>query len=987
MRIVRALALGLCTLFGSGASAQETEALNLYVFGNSLVHHLSDTDETTVPHWLARFAEADGRNIGIDGQWGFLRKFAEGETPIANWRFSQVDRAWGRQFRNFEDVGWDVVMINPANFIQYKDADQPYDGENPDGSSPVSATVTVIDKMAAAAPDRFVIYEGWADMAGISSFPPSKRKFRKYLRFNAGDYDLWYQDYVAQLRAARPDVRIDLIPVARVISELVDGGVLFDMTPEDLYIDDAPHGTPTLYLLAGAITYVGLFESELPEVVELPDTIHPDVRTYWDAVREEIHRLVLDPIQNAAQASPTERGAKIKKADAGPEQPFKTPATALVSGGANGLGLENPALSMGLAEVSDWGTQLAFIDLMKTARPWIGHLPNRWGGVTTEAMQDFGLFDEAGWIWGIPDQISSIEAIMLTDQPTEAKAMSGRYRVTWQGSGTVEMTGRARVTSVEDQEIWFEYTPGEGHVGVRIRNTDPTRTGDYVHDISVVAEKHIPLFEAGAVFNPDWIRVVNDLRMVRFMDWMQTNNSLQSDWSDRPLVSDFSYAWRGVPVEVMIQLANEIGADPWFNMPHLANETYMRRFAETVRDGLDPALVAYVEYSNEVWNWGFQQAQWALQESEARWGKVEHGHMQVAGERAGAMGRIWLEVFGEEAETRLVRVAATHTSWPGLEEALLQAPEAQKDGAPPPVASFDAYAVSGYFGVQLGMDDGAEVVLGRLEDARTRAEAAGKAEGLQRAALTDFVEKQKFNGMHRATVEALENGALKGLVGERWPYQAKVARDNGLALVMYEGGSHVTGVGKWANDDLLTAYFGAFSTSEELGALYVDFLSQWRDIGGRGFNAFYDVGTSSKWGSWGHLRHLWDETPRHKALTEYNDAGAHWDETRAKGAFLHGGVFEGTDGANRISGTTKIDTLLGGGGNDILIADGPADRLHGGDGMDQAILPGAQSDYEFFREGTRVRAVAKARSYLLTDIEAIGFSASPALVIPMSGLL
>ena len=214
----------------------------------------------------------------------------------------------------------------------------------------------------------------------------------------------------------------------------------------------------------------------------------------------------------------------------------------------------------------------------------------------------------------------------------------------------------------------------------------------------------------------------------------------------------------GVPVEVMIQLVNEIGADPWFNMPHLADETYMRRFAEAVRDELDPALVAYVEYSNEVWNWGFQQAQWALKESEARWGQVDDGHMQIAGMKAGEMGRIWGEVFGEEAKARLMRVAATHTDWPGLEVGLLEAPLAQADGVPPPVDSLDAYAVTGYFGVTLGMDGGAEEVLEWLEEARARAETVGASEGLQRAALTAFVETQKYNGMHVKTAEALRNG-------------------------------------------------------------------------------------------------------------------------------------------------------------------------------------------------------------------------------------
>ncbi len=981
MRIGRALALGLFTLLGTVASAQQREALSLYVFGNSLVHHLSDTDETAVPHWLARLADADGRKIGVDGQWGFLRDFAKDETPQANWRFAQVDRAWGRQVRNFVDVDWDVVMITPANFIQYQNAAEPYDGENADNSSPLSATLTVIDQMAEAAPDRFVIYEGWADMSGFSSFPPSSRKFRKYLWFNAGDYDAWFQDYVAQLRKARPDARIDMIPVAQVISELVDGGVLFDLTPEDLYTDDAPHGTPTLYLLAAAITYVGLFEAELPLTLELPDTIHEDVRVYWEAVREEIHRMVLDPIQAASLATPA------KKSEAAPGQPFKTPEIAPVTRGSKGLGLENPALAMGLAAVSDWGTQLPFIDLMKTARPWVGHKPGQWGGVDSDALEDAGLLDEAGWVWGIPEDITSVEAVMLTDQPSAAEGLVGRYRVTWQGNGSVEMTGRARVTQREEHEIWFEYTPGEGHVGVRIRDTDPTRTGDYVHSVSVVAEKHIALFEAGAVFNPDWLQVVDDLRMVRFMDWMKTNGSTQSSWVTRPVVDDFSYAWRGVPLKVMIQLANEIGADAWFNMPHLADAEYIQRFAEEVRDTLDPDLVAYVEWSNEVWNWGFRQAQWALKQAEARWGQIEHGHMQYAGMKAGEMGRIWGDVFGGQAANRLVRVAATHTDWPGLEQGLLMSPEAQKEGAPPPMASFDAYAVSGYFGVDLGMEDGAEQVLEWLAEARQKAERAGSSEGLKRAALEAFVETQKYNGMFSKTAEALRTGSISALIEEMWPYQAKVARDNGLALVMYEGGSHVTGVGEWANNDTLGDYFAAFSTSEELGALYGDLTDEWKAVGGRGFNAFNDVGKSSKWGSWGHLRHLWDETPRHSALAKYNEDGAHWTASRTAGAFLHGGVFVGTDGADRLTGTEKTDTLLGGDGNDVLIADGRGDRLHGGKGVDRAILPGKRADYAFGREGFRVRARAEGRAYLLTDIEAVVFTEAPALVIPISGLL
>ena len=61
----------------------------------------------------------------------------------------------------------------------------------------------------------------------------------------------------------------------------------------------------------------------------------------------------------------------------------------------------------------------------------------------------------------------------------------------------------------------------------------------------------------------------------------------------------------------MIELCNEVKIDPWFNMPHLADDDYVQRFAEQVRKDLDPSLNVHVEYSNEVWNTMFDQADYA----------------------------------------------------------------------------------------------------------------------------------------------------------------------------------------------------------------------------------------------------------------------------------------------------------------------------------------------------------------------------------------
>ncbi|CUH51114.1 calcium-binding protein [Shimia marina] len=969
---------------GTDGTASQPGAQTVYVYGNSLVHHLTETDETAAPHWMALLAQAAGTEFALDGQWGFLRDFANSGTPEANWRFAQVSRAWGRTYRNFADVPWDTVMITPANFIQYQAPERPYDGDNPDQASPVSATLAVMDRMQAElGPVRIAIYEGWADMGSqVRRFPPSARQLRKYHRFNAGEYHDWYDTYVAALRRARPEAQVDLIPVASVMAELLDGGVLDGLAAEVLYSDDAPHGTPTTYLLAGAITYVALFQSELPLEVDLPESIHADVRTYWEAVRDEIHRLVLKPAQAAAR-------------EVSPNTPFRTPprdTSQLSSQGLAGvelagLGLADPALAMGLSGISDWSTQQPFIDRMKTARPWVGHVEGQWGALSFEDLQDRGLVDETGWIWGLPEDIDSVESLLLTNQPEAATGLSGLYRVSWEGAGAVELTGRARVTQRGPNTLWFDFTPGEGHVGLKIREPDPERVGDYVRNITVIALPHIPLWEAGAVFNPDWLNVVDDLRMVRFMDWMDTNHSTQSRWEDRPLKSDFTYGWRGVPVEIMVRLANEIGADAWFTLPHLAEAAYITAFASYVRDHLDPELLTYAEYSNELWNWGFEQAQWALREGEARWGKGSDVQMQFAGMKAAEMAQLWGAAYGDQAAARLVRVIATHTGWPGYERGLLEAPLWQAEGNPAPVTQFDAYAVTGYFGVSLGLEEGAAQLQAWLAQARTVAEAEGAAQGLQRAALAAYVEAHQYDGVFAKAAEALRQGDVAEMLTEFMPYHAKKARELDLALVMYEGGSHVAGVGVQANDDTLTAFYTAFSASAELAEVYKDMLAAWRSLGGRSFNAFTDVGRPSKWGSWGHLRHLWDKTPRHDVLTAYNTAGPHWSTARAEHVFLHGGLYLGSEDADRLEGTGKRDILLGAGGNDVLVARGRGDLLHGGAGTDRAVLPGAQTDYAFSRDGARIRATAAGRSYLLTSIEAVAFESAPALVLPIGGLL
>ncbi len=964
-------ALALCIL--PALAWAERDSVRSYMFGNSLIHHLGEQDHTNVPHWLAELARADGRRLALDGEWGFLRTFADGLPPSANWSFPGVDGAWSPDRAAFGAAGFDSVVVTPANFIQYQEPDIPYDGDNPTGESPLGAALRLFDWVSEHSPEsRLFVYEGWADMAGlVDSFPPSAAGLQRYHAANAGAYHQWYEGLIADLARTRPELSVQLIPVARILAGLLgEGGPLQDLTAEALYTDASPHGTPTLYFLASLVTYAALFEAPPPPAYRPPATLHPDVVALYPELAEAVWNAMPETPDEARQR----RTARQEAASAPlPERQ----AIALPPAGVRPQGV--PALGMGLNGIADWSTQHPFVDLMKTARDWVGHLPGQWGGVDSDALRAGGHLDAQGWPVSIPDGVERLESVLLTDQPDAATGLRGDYVVLYDGSGKIEITGRARRVRQDPGRITFSYAPGEGVVGLSLSDI-PAR--DPVRNIRVIREDQLALYEAGVLFNPDWIARVRDLRSVRFMDWMMTNGSPVAGWEDRPLPDDATWTRRGVPLEVMIALANQIGADPWFNMPHLADDTYVRRFAEAVRDGLDPRLKVYVEYSNEVWNFVFPQAAWAAEQATGLWGESETGWMQFYGLRSAQVMDIWTETFGQAAPDRLIRVMATHTGWPGLEREVLDGPLAFLSLGRAPAGSFDAYAVTGYFGYEMGSAEMAPLLRDWLDRSEQAALVAGEAQGLRRVALREFVRARRFDAAIAPMALALEDGSLTELITEVLPYHAGAARRAGLRLVMYEGGTHVAGHGAQVNDDRLTEFFTAFNYTPEMARLYEILLAGWTEAGGTLFNAFVDVAPATQWGSWGALRHLDDANPRWDMLMAFNASGpADW-ERRDPAAFADGVLRRGGAGGERLQGSDEEDVLLGGPGNDTLVAGRGDDHLHGGPGRDLAVLPDVQATYDLTRDQGRLIADGPSGRVVMTSVERLAFGGEAAQEVP-----
>jgi hypothetical protein len=709
------------------------------------------------------------------------------------------------------------------------------------------------------------------------------------------DLPLW-EGMTAKANAARPAAAplVRVIPAGQAMGRLADavaaGEVPGVTTLAALYDDDIHPTGQTLYFLA--LVHIAVISGKDP--AGLP----PKLTRQWlsraavisDAQAAALQRIAWVAVSDYRAGDEARIEALAQAEMAAAVVPAVVPVVAVapvvVAPVAAPVGateavaalptadqpraISNPKLALGLASVVDWSVQQPFLDVMKTARPWIGHLAGQWGGFEYEALKTGGLLDPNGWPLAVPPGISGISTLFLTDLPQDAGGVAGRYVLRYTGNGAMKLEGRAQIVEGGPGLIVFDYTPGPGSVSLTITALDGA---DPIRQISVVRQDRLAALDAGALFNPDWLGRIRGVKGLRFMDWMETNNSMLAALADRPKPTDYTWGIHGVPVEVMVALANELRADAWFTLPHLAEDALVRFYAEAVRDGLDSGLRAQVEYSNEMWNWQFQQASWADAQCRARWA-ANDCWVQFYAMRAAEVADIWAEVFGAAGRNRLTRVIATQTGWAGLEAQILDAPLAVAEGRKPPVDSFDAYAVTGYFAAGLGSDDKAQLLLDWLRDSRQLAVTQADQQALTGTARADFLMTHRFDLATERAATELENGFVTGQTADTLvsllttvlPYHAGVAKARGLDLTMYEGGTHVVANGRLIDEEEVTAFFHHLNYAPEMGALYARLLEGWAALTPAPFNAFVDVYTPNKWGSWGGLRHLGDDNPRWQAL-------------------------------------------------------------------------------------------------------------------------
>ena len=238
--------------------------------------------------------------------------------------------------------------------------------------------------------------------------------------------------------------------------------------------------------------------------------------------------------------------------------------------------MAGPSLGLNLGGVVDWSTGFPFIDLFQMSRAW--YTPGQGQFDTGDAaLLDL---DANGWVRGFthdgsPAPFDRAETILLTNG---SAVRTGTYVLDWAGEGTVDLglIPASAIIARGDHKITFRIT-GPDPLTVQIAQTDPNRTGDYIRDIRLYHTDDAALLQEGQMFTPEFLEKMQDFRVLRFMDWMETNNSTVDGPEDlrpgdyaRETGGDAEH--HGVSVETMVALANQVRTDPWFNIPHLASD-------------------------------------------------------------------------------------------------------------------------------------------------------------------------------------------------------------------------------------------------------------------------------------------------------------------------------------------------------------------------------------------------------------------------------
>lgn len=626
--------------------------------------------------------------------------------------------------------------------------------------------------------------------------------------------------------------------------------------------------------------------------------------------------------------------------------PLRIPATvASVLAGvapsvASGVALGSP-LGINVVQPAYYSPEQPFINLMKVAdqgsalaHPWMTATNGAPGTDTSE--EGYLPVDSDGYATSLTarptpsgGQRFTQISVLLNNFSLAPGAPNfypaGNYRLKFIGLGTVGVSRDGSVTlsnSTPNTYVsqTFAVTPSGN--GLYVTISAITSGTDYPRDISLVYQPNAAAYDAGAIFNPDFLSALSKFKSVRFMDWLRSNDeffgltasgvvnagatgltlasawsspsqtrtayfidgevrqasftvgstsvtwsgglantlssttwgsqnnfatfwvSCKESWATRSLPSNASWALPGgVPLEVCVALANALSANAHLNVPASASDTYIASFAALVLSGAGAAsgysalasfLTASYELSNEVWNGGFAQSNFAGAQGAAAWPTQPSGggnydwNRNWFGMRTAQMAGDLQTAYGA-AFARCIPVLGAQVAGTDTATRSLAATYWTTGSGPPSSFPIKAIAVAPYWG---GNPSAA--------DCATMLAVATPLDDFFACLTSQTGTPANGSKVYTSVPVGGWLGQAEGWIGL---YTALMPTFPGMNLIAYEGGQNF-----FATTSGTAPGWPALVTSAErdarMGAAYTTYLNYWKaNVSGTVFN----------------INHLWND--------------------------------------------------------------------------------------------------------------------------------
>ncbi len=470
---------------------------------------------------------------------------------------------------------------------------------------------------------------------------------------------------------------------------------------------------------------------------------------------------------------------------------------------------ERSPLGMNLGEVHDYTPENPFINIVKRSRPW-GKLGAPWltyngkdGRPTASEMTDAKGYLKPGKLGA---------TIVVCNNNEKFWPRTGvDYVCRFEGKGKVQLERDWRFIPVNDGRVVFNIPSGcKDMLIIDVLENDSI---DPIRNIWISELKYESYYDdqlnPEKIFYPDYIDNWNKFKVLRSMEFMRVNNSSITDWQNTgdsfstvaaPSEADFTWG-NGAPVEVLVKLANYTHTDPWFCMPHQATESYITNFAQYVHDNLSPNLHCYIEYSNECWNWGFNQSLYCVSEGSKIWGNTDQtAYQKYYALRSVRMFHLWETAFNNDL-SRLVRVFGWQAD--GSPNMLLDT-EYPAEFTGKAYTHGDALAIAPYFGGSFG----------------------GYNSPVVNSTVSEILD-QCDNFVNTKCASWVKTNST-------------AAKTRKLSLIAYEGGQHlmVVNADKDAVADTSTVLWDKFllvNADPKMKNVYMNYFDVWRKNGGAMF--------------------------------------------------------------------------------------------------------------------------------------------------------